>query len=154
MRDCARCGEVKEESEFYSDKFSVDNIRSVCRQCDKEKSSSYYKDNMFAYRERARERYAKNKESCKKEIAKWREDNPERVQGFKDKYKSQETYKAQCKIIGLKLKFKELGCSIKHFIYYIESIMEEGMDWDGYKVTWRIVVPDTKDYRDFRVEKI
>lgn len=154
MRNCVKCGELKEDEEFYPDALAKDNLRTTCCDCDKKHSSSYYRNNIFAYRERSRDRYAKNKDYCKKEIAKWRQENPEKVVNFRNKYKNEETYKAQCKILSLKLKFKELGCSIKHFIYFIESILEEGMTWDNYRSAWVIVVPETKDYRDFRVRKV
>lgn len=45
LKRCSNCNKMKPISEFYRDKSSIDGLTSRCKECDKEKSRQFYKDN-------------------------------------------------------------------------------------------------------------
>lgn len=57
------CGEIKSVDEFGSHKGTWDNKNSLCRICNRNNSSKYYKENREASKAYARQRYLDNPEA-------------------------------------------------------------------------------------------
>lgn len=155
MKSCNKCGELKVDSEFYVDRNNDGSSRSICAECDKSRFSKYYRNNILSYKKRSKDKYLEDKEKAILAAKEWKEKNKDRYNQLSEKYKKDPTFVGQKKVAGLKIKFKELKCSIKNFVLYIESQLDLGMTWDNYKTVWKIVYPENiSHYTDYTVEKI
>lgn len=45
MKQCAKCGQLKDLEEFYKDKTHKDGLQSICKNCVKERVSKYRQQN-------------------------------------------------------------------------------------------------------------
>lgn len=69
MKECSKCKEFKNESEFYKDRRTKDGLYSSCKQCHnkKQSKSSYKYANLYKeYKKEYQKEYAKRKEQIDK----------------------------------------------------------------------------------------
>jgi hypothetical protein len=97
-KKCSRCGETKDESEFYFRK-KTGKSRPECKECEKEREKKRYQDNPENKKEREKKRYQDNPENKKEREKKRYQDNPEkyRDQAKKRYQDNPEKHKAQNK---------------------------------------------------------
>lgn len=74
-KKCTKCGEVKAMSQFHKDRYRFDGVNSICKECIKEKTSSYYKKNKEKQKERVLKWRLENKEAYSESQRKWKEKN-------------------------------------------------------------------------------
>lgn len=48
QKKCSKCGEIKELSDFYKDKYNKDGLTNHCRTCNKKQKQNYIKNNPWA----------------------------------------------------------------------------------------------------------
>lgn len=120
MRQCSKCKEWKDETEFYKDKSRKDGLRRVCKTCWKENNSvvnrKYNAERCKAYRE-------KNKDVLREK----QHDRFEKYQAFLD------TLKRDCVKCGESrryiIQFHHVNCDDKRFnittMHSQNTVMEE-----------------------------
>jgi hypothetical protein len=101
MKKCSKCGEIKDETEFYKCRSNKDKLQGSCKKCWSKKNKEYYKNNLEYFREKNKEwkesnpekvkenqkRYYKNNlEKNKERSKKWAENNPEKVKEIRKKW--------------------------------------------------------------------
>lgn len=138
MKECRRCGVLKDEGEFYFDNLAAVS-RTICKACDKEYAEEYYSKNCIEYRSKAREFYLEKKTQKLKASKEWFDNNPEKLKTYNSNYQKSELYKKQVKLSYLRLKMKKIGVSFKEFVARIESYLPETESWDNYKKSWEVV---------------
>lgn len=133
MKKCTKCGNMKEESEYYKDSRRPDGLYSQCKECHKCNSSRNYRE--------------KRKEK-KKRIEEWREDNPGYFKEYFSRPENIARYRLTKKLNenfsgrhGYDVK-KITGLSEEEFKKYMEKQFQDGMSWDNYG-EWHIdhIVP-------------
>ena len=72
---CSTCGKLKEQSEFCRDKKSEDDLRSQCKECERE----YRKQNKEEIAKKSREYYKRNKESIAEKGCMYRQKHKEEI---------------------------------------------------------------------------
>lgn len=80
---CPRCGEVKSILEFGT---SGKNLNYYCRECNKEKSAEWRRDNTERIKELQLAWRNKNRDKCKELVKKWRKENHDRNQEYNRNY--------------------------------------------------------------------
>ena len=165
-KQCSRCKEVKEYSEFNKESRTPTGLKYHCKECGKKE-------------------YQGNKEKRKKQVKEWQQANKDKVAKQKKVYweKYKPKYQQRCKqrkdeinarareryhndpIYKLRQRLKGyasrvtkrakehskstaglkyLGCTLEEFKTHIESLWEEGMTWENHGTNgWHIdhVVP-------------
>ena len=80
MKQCFKCKEMKDESEFSPDKRTKDGLFSYCKACNSVRSSTHYHKNFLEVRQKNRERDAKDRDKARSKCASWwaqkRNDDP------------------------------------------------------------------------------
>jgi hypothetical protein len=121
---CSKCKKVKNKFDFYKDSSKEDNLSTQCKRCIKE----HMKNNKD-----------KRNINCKNK----RKNNP----NFRIKNNLRCRISAALKgKVKSKSTIKLLGCSIEHFIKYLENKMSIQMNWDNYGIFWHVdhIVPCVK----------
>lgn len=114
---CSKCGEEKEDSEFYKDKSVKSGLKSSCKECD---------------RKRAREMHAKNPSIVRSRALKWRNNNIEKARENYRLYKENN-------------KEKELERSRKYYIENSEKERERRKQY--YWKNRELELNKNKEYR-------
>ena len=131
MKQCTKCNEVKELTEFY--KRNESTYRLDCKDCVKARvTKNYDPESKAAYDKVYR---VKNKKRIR-----------ERIRSYeRDKYKNdpvfrlthilrKRTYKALNGNAKASTTFDLLGCTAEHARFHIESQFTEGMTWDNIHI--------------------
>jgi hypothetical protein len=71
VKQCSKCQEEKSLDQFGNFSRARDGKKSECKKC---------------ISLRNKRRYAENEEKLKNQVKKWQEQNPDKVQDYKDKY--------------------------------------------------------------------
>lgn len=135
MKQCIKCNEVKELTEFYKRKKSPDGRYNTCKSC----ASQHAKNS-----------YAKNRDhvlSCKRTYGKA---NRKRISAYyatyyKERYHSDPAFRVLANLrtrLGHALNgnsksastIELLGCTPEHARFHIESQFTEGMTWDNIHI--------------------
>lgn len=61
MKECYRCHTSQSETNFYQDRTKPDGLKSICKECDKEKRKTHYKQNILIQSQRLKEYEKMNK---------------------------------------------------------------------------------------------
>lgn len=78
MKTCAKCKIEKSASEFSKHRGRKDGLQSICKPCDREASSRWYKENSERQRGNARRWREENHERKLEYTRRWHEKNPHR----------------------------------------------------------------------------
>tara|TARA_R110000737_G_scaffold351922_1_gene395743 strand:+ start:35 stop:721 length:687 start_codon:yes stop_codon:yes gene_type:complete len=81
MKECTKCKEQKDLSEFSKKKKSKDGLQYACKSCIKE----YNKDNKEKIAENTKQYYKENKEKIKQ----YKKENTEKIKQYKKKYRKE-----------------------------------------------------------------
>ena len=164
-RECTKCGEVKDFTEYHKDKYSSTGCKSSCKQC----AIKHRKENAELFKERNKDYYARNveKESLRKKESRrkhperhreackrYREKNPKAwVNAHNKRMASDPDYRfirnLRCGLwhaMNGKQKPKKtmelLGCSRQHLRHHLSAQFTEGMTLENYG-DWHIdhIVP-------------
>jgi cupin superfamily acireductone dioxygenase involved in methionine salvage len=83
FKTCPQCKKIKNVAEFCKDKYKVDKLKSICKECQKEIDKKQYI--------RDREKELKNSKKNNKEkpdyVKNWRKENKELCCEYSDKYR-------------------------------------------------------------------
>ena len=71
VKICNRCNESLTLANFYAEKSAKDGRRTICKSCDNQLKANYY---------------SKNKTKVKQNVAQWKEQNPQKVKKYAQKY--------------------------------------------------------------------
>ena len=91
MKQCSKCKEYKDESEFYKHIKCKDGLFSSCKKCNDKHNKQYYKSNKnkwTGYSKRQtdtkyhKQYYLKNKEKLLRQHYQWRENNKEKLEEY------------------------------------------------------------------------
>jgi hypothetical protein len=85
MKKCTKCEESKEFSKFSKTKKGKDGLRSWCKDCRKEATAKYRKENS----EKCRESLAKYRIEHTEYFIKYRKENSERIKRYNAKYRTE-----------------------------------------------------------------
>jgi hypothetical protein len=75
MKECNKCGEVKDFTEFHKQKGTSDGFRTICKACRQGEHAPYYKKHKDKYNSKAVEWRKANPEKAKEAHKKYREAN-------------------------------------------------------------------------------
>lgn len=142
MKVCAKCGDDKDESEFFKDKRSSDGLQSYCKKCKSKLVCKYYKDNPSKAYKRD---YSTGKYKEK---------------GRRDYYRHR-VHQNIARVLRKDLKgnknnktFTILGYTVGELKKHLEEQFKEGMSWDNYG-DWHIdhIIPrDALPYKTIQEE--
>lgn len=91
---CTGCGEFKSLDEFGNDKKARDGKNFRCKECAKEATKKYQKNNIVKEKLRCKKYREDNREKCNERCKKWRKENPGKIEDYKEKqYKNNSKYK-------------------------------------------------------------
>ena len=93
-KQCGICHEIKPVSEFNKDKSKEDGLLSKCKECKKQYSKQYQKDNSEKIKKHKKQYYEDNAEKIKKRSKQYYEDNAETKKQYSKQYKNQKIQKA------------------------------------------------------------
>ena len=88
-KECSKCHEIKEVSEFNKDKSKKDGVATACKECKKEQISEYYKQNPNKLKERQAKYYKQNADKVKENQAKYYKQNKDKRKEYMAKYRKQ-----------------------------------------------------------------
>lgn len=145
MKQCKKCLDTKDLSDFTKNKNSKDGLCCYCRICKSQVDRDYYKNNSKEINKR-RLSYHKTSpipKECRKRYAKSEKGKIAQRKYVKKRYQSNLEFKIRTtlrsrlkhaidgnikKLSAIKL----LGCTVEYFISYIESKLLPDMTWENY----------------------
>jgi len=86
VKSCAKCGQVKDDREFYPDPSKKCGLASYCRTCSKTKCVDRYKNNKETHDAKSRLYYATHKPEVTVMNAKWVAAHREQVKEYRREY--------------------------------------------------------------------
>lgn len=86
-RTCTRCGEVKPLYEYNNSRSGFAGKKSYCKECNKERTRKYYKENASKLREYARKYYKENAEEVREYTKKYYRKNIEARRKYNQKHR-------------------------------------------------------------------
>jgi len=142
MKQCNKCNEVKELTEFHKRSAAKDGLQHKCKKCtsllDRGRQDARNKSNRL-FRENNREEYLKQKRAYRRttkgKIAKYK----------RDRYANDPAYRLTL-LLRNRLRnalngtnksastLELLGCTAEHARFHIESQFTEGMTWENIHV--------------------
>jgi hypothetical protein len=164
MKKCSKCGEIKDETEFYKCRSNKDKLQGSCKKCWSKRKKEYYKNNLEYFREKNKEWKESNPEKVKEKKKRWIKNNPEKVREYNKKYrknnpeKYKETrrkyYKKLSKMSSYKINrtirngiWKALkgskngkhwedlvGYTLEDLMEHLENQFEDWMNWENHGV--------------------
>ena len=130
---CSKCKQIKQMTEFSKEPRRINAYQSQCKKCTNERGKEWYKN---------------NKEKRDKQIIKYQKHNKEKLKKAaniyaKNRLKTDIQFKIKRllrQIIRRATTLKSpgnrtvslLGCSVKDFIKYIESLWQPNMNWTNF----------------------
>lgn len=79
QKKCTECKKIKEISEFYNSKKSIDGKRHLCQECDRKRNKSYYHKHRESEILRAIKWNKEHPDVSKKAIDRWHKAHPEKA---------------------------------------------------------------------------
>lgn len=168
MKECTKCNELKELSEFPKSSKRPDGYNSICKVCVnlhakqyresiadeyKNRRKRYYNSNIEYIREYKRNNSKKFVNNKAEYDLTYREQNKEKIAAYKKEWEFNKRNEPIFKIKrnlrrrihhmlkdGLKSlhTFELIGCIFEEFKVHIESQFRDGMTWDNYGPVWHI----------------
>ena len=120
MKQCSKCGILKDESEFQKRPESKDGLRNECKKCKATYNHNRYMDNNEEFRANQREWNKNNKEIKKENGSRWYQNNKDRVRECDDKWRKENPAKAKEISKKSAKKYQETHC---------EEINERAKQW-------------------------
>jgi hypothetical protein len=86
MKECSKCGEVKDFTEFHRKKDSFDGFRAICKSCRKGEHTPYYENHKETYNKNAVAWAKNNPDKAKAAWKKHRDSNKEARSEYKKEW--------------------------------------------------------------------
>lgn len=143
MKECTKCNEVKELTEFSKDR---KGLSCHCKECRKDYAKRYQQQNKKKIKERQARWRENNKDIISERNKLWFQNNKEKVADYRRKrYASDPTFKIRTVLHARLYKalngtsksastIELLGCTPEHARFHIESQFTEGMTWDNIHI--------------------
>jgi hypothetical protein len=145
---CPKCNNIKQLNEFFKSSIRKNGISCYCKKCESKKGKKYRKDNPNKAKDYHKLWYKKNKDKKLKQTKEYKLKNKEKSKMWqrnwaKKQRKINPQYKLKCCIRGrirdtVKRGFKSdhsiklTGCTVEEYMNYIESLWENGMNWNNW----------------------
>jgi hypothetical protein len=150
-KPCSLCLNIKNFNEFYNSNSTYDKLSTFCKECSNKKAIDRY--NLLTLEE---------KQDTLKKIKEWKDNNKDKIKSYKEYSKRKPQNKvyrnARRRLNDIinrikdsiwaeylknnpntsKIEIKEIGCSFKEFILYIESKFIEDMSWENYGPGYKV----------------
>lgn len=146
MKTCTKCKVEKEETKFY--KASKGGLEAQCKDCTKENTAEWRKNNLEKSKASVKRCYDKNKGKYRETQKRWEQKNKKRVRRYKvshisKKYKTNLGFRL---IFNLRQRIRHvlfknskfapslelIGCGSDKLKSHLESKFQEGMTWENY----------------------
>jgi hypothetical protein len=153
-KKCSKCGVEKNTSEFHRDKRCKDGLYSHCKECAKEYTRKYAKENRVRLKQLQKEWRERNKEKIKQWNADFKSAQSDYVKEYNriyqlDRYHSIPKIKLHNNVacmVRLALRGKKagnvletiLGYTTEDLMRHIENQFDDKMTWDNYGEYWHI----------------
>ena len=174
MKECSKCGETKDVSEYGKRKKNKDGLTCQCKSCISDKNKTYYQNNKERYKRWNRKNKLNNKERYKLVNEEWIRANKEHLRNYQreyqnTRYREDVSFKLRLLLnnrIRLSLKqsrehkknkvktnkeyynkyFSVLDYSPEDLVEHIERQWIEGWDWNNYGEVWVVdhIYPHSK----------
>jgi hypothetical protein len=160
MKICKKCGETKNESEFYKHKSNKDGLFSTCKSCQKE----YYKNNKDKINEYQKEYQKELQIKNKIRFDEYQRDYKRNRRKVDPNYKLSMNLRSRIRL-AIKSQHGDkayksielLGCTIDEARLHLESLFQPGMTWENHGMFgWHIdhIIPcDAFDLTDPEQQK-
>lgn len=89
QKNCSKCKQYKELSEFYKDSRTSLGVRPECKDCAKSNNQSYYENNCELVKERVKKYADDNKELLKQSRKKYQDKNTDKLRIYLTKYQKE-----------------------------------------------------------------
>ena len=153
-KKCSKCGFEKDTSEFHRDKRCKDGLYSHCKECAREYTRKYAKENRGRLKQLQKEWRERNKEKIKQWNADFKAAQGDYVKEYNriyqlDRYHSVPKVKLHNNVacmVRLSLHGKKagnvletiLGYTTEDLMKHIENQFDDKMTWDNYGEYWHI----------------
>jgi hypothetical protein len=140
MKQCSKCKEFKEITEFNKKTAAKDGYCSQCKSCKSNFNRNRYNKNRIDIRKKQTEYYKEHRNEIIQYKNKYQRDRLKLDINYK---LTRNLRRRLHSIIKGKLKvgsaIKDLGCSVEFLKQYLESKFQEGMTWNNYNFKgWHI----------------
>ena len=82
-KECCKCHEIKEVSEFFKDKSKKDGIGTTCKECRREYQKEYQKQNTYRIKEQKSEYYKQNIDKIKEQQSEYYKQNADKKKEYR-----------------------------------------------------------------------
>ena len=144
-RQCSKCEEIKEASDFYSEASNKDGLASHCKACVADYSEKTRLGDMERARVRSRDYYARTKEIRGPRIRETQRSYLDKRRKTDANYKCYHSLSNRIRrLIKLTGSQKEehtvalVGCSMQELCEHLERQFTDGMAWDNHGFFWHI----------------
>jgi protein-arginine kinase activator protein McsA len=76
MKKCYTCSSYKDELQFNKNKVKKDGLNTICKECSKNRSKQYYRENTEHHKKVIKKRKDENDEVVRAKIIKFLKQNP------------------------------------------------------------------------------
>ena len=132
MKQCTKCGELKELSEFHKDKRMNSGVRPDCKECKRAQNKKGYEDNKPSRMLYKNEYY----HDVQKHNPCWRV----------RRNVSSRVWAALGNVRKNKPTFEALGYTLDELVEHLENQFDDKMTWDNYGTYWNVdhIYPQSK----------
>ena len=152
--ECGKCHEIKKVSEFSKCKKMKDGVKTICKECKKEYSAEYRKQNADKIKEQKAEYYKQNTDKIKEQQTEYRKQNADKIKEQQVEYYKQNIDKIKERQIEY---YKQNIDKIKEYNteYYkqnVDKIKEQQVEY--YKQNVDKIKKYNTEYRKQNADKI
>lgn len=162
MKECNKCGKIKELTDFGNQPRNKGGKKHQCKSCESDYAKERYLENRDQYLKQQKEYQYNNKEKVRESKKRYRDKNKEKLSEYNSNYaknnrdKINEYYRNKRKNdiqfyisdkvrarIKLSMFHKSnsarelLGCDFDFYLKYLENLFVDGMSWEN-RSEWHI----------------
>lgn len=153
-KQCSKCKQVKDTSEFHKDKRCKDGLYSHCKDCAREYTRKHAEANREKLKQQQKEWRERNKEKIRLWNDEFKQSNKEAIREYNKTYQLERYHKlpkvklhnsigclVRTALHGKKAKRKLeelLGYTTEELMYHLENQFDEKMSWENYGDYWHV----------------